>query len=142
MTDGFPGQHTRPPPVAETGSVCWRSGQNQQRRTGATVDFGHRKRARCGSNPISATILCILNRCHSKNPRCHKASGIFCTYFRSAIFNRCQMPKSPCRWDLNFNNKCLASIFTRRIAKKTFIGSAKCIYRLISYQFRNLGYGM
>ena len=28
-----------------------------------------------------ATILCILNRCHSRNPRCRKASGIF--YFFS-----------------------------------------------------------
>ena len=32
-----------------------------------------------------ATMLCIQNRCHSKNPRCHKASGIFCAYFQSAI---------------------------------------------------------
>ena len=44
-TDGFPEQHTRPPPVADAGSVCWRSGQNRQRRAGANDDFGHRKSA-------------------------------------------------------------------------------------------------
>ena len=38
---------------------------------------------RAMKNLIPATILCIQNRCHSKNPRCHKASGIFC--FQSAI---------------------------------------------------------
>ena len=29
-TDGFPGQHTRPPPVADAGRVCWRSGRKLQ----------------------------------------------------------------------------------------------------------------
>ena len=44
-TDEFPGQATRPPPVADEGRVAWRSGQNRQRRTGAPDDLGHRKRA-------------------------------------------------------------------------------------------------
>ena len=44
VADGFPGQHPRPRPVDDAGSVCWRSGQNRQRRAGAPDDFGHRKR--------------------------------------------------------------------------------------------------
>ena len=56
MTDGFPGQATRPPPVADAGRVAWRSGQNRQRRTGAPDDFGYRKRGSVpGSNSTSAT---------------------------------------------------------------------------------------
>ena len=44
-TDGFPGQRLRPLAVRDEGSKRWRSGQNRQRRAGATDDFGYRKRA-------------------------------------------------------------------------------------------------
>ena len=30
-----------------------------------------------------------------KNPRCHEASGFFCTHFSQCDFNRCQTPKTP-----------------------------------------------
>ena len=39
------------------------------------------------TNPTPAPLLCILNRCHSRKPRCHKASGLFCAYFRSFLIN-------------------------------------------------------
>ena len=38
------GQHTRPPPVAETGSVCWRSGRRNRASEQRDDFFGHRKR--------------------------------------------------------------------------------------------------
>ena len=44
-TDGFPGQRLQPLAVRDEGSKRWRSGQNRQRRAGATDDFGYRKRA-------------------------------------------------------------------------------------------------
>ena len=126
---------TKPPETAQNRRI---------RHLKTTLDFSIPliTRRSWGSSPTPATMLCIQFGCQPPKPRCRKASGLFYTHFSQCNFNRYQTPKSPRRWDLNFNNKCLASIFTRRIAKKTFIGSAKCIYRLISYRFRNLWYGM
>ena len=48
------GQHTRPPPVADAGSVCWRSSRNLLALQ-AKTNFGHCKRALAGSNPVIST---------------------------------------------------------------------------------------
>ena len=63
------------------------------------------------SHMLSFFILCILNRCTPQKPRCHKASGLFCTHFLQCNFNRCQSPKSPCGWDMNLNNRLFKGEF-------------------------------
>ena len=62
--------------------------------------------ARCGNgnrdmfalsfraNPTPATMLCIQFGCHSRNPRCRKASGLFYTHFSQCNFGRCQTQKN------------------------------------------------
>jgi len=37
------------------------------------------------SKSVTQAILCILNGCHPKKPRCHKASGLFSTNFQVVI---------------------------------------------------------
>ena len=63
-TDGFPGQHTRPPPVADAGRVCWRSGRYYSALQ-AENNFGHRKRASKRKEFVrtGGGLGCRLGRC-------------------------------------------------------------------------------
>ena len=82
-TDGFPGQATRPPPVADEGRVAWRSGQNRQRRTGAPDDFGHRKRATEVQIPPPQPTMRTDLDIGARNPVTTTVTGFFYPIFSS-----------------------------------------------------------
>ena len=130
-TDGFPEQHTRPPPVADAGSVCWRSGQNRQRRAGANDDFGHRKSASKQSLRETVQIrppqptLRTEKDIGSENPETTTVSGFFRPIFQSKI-KKISFFQNDLWGGLKLNTRII-SIFRKSIA---FF--AKTCYNLVN----------
>ena len=98
-TDGFPGQRLRPLAVRDEGSKRWRSGQNRQRRAGATDDFGYRKRASKQSlretvqiRPPQPTMRTDLD-IGAEKVRNHNGFGLFLCKFSQLNFIDILRPK-------------------------------------------------